>query len=262
MRDFAKFLRGFWFIPFFFLFQYAMSLVLPQTPFLRTTLGKSLISTEVFVFLPPTLVYLAADRPNWREALSIRPLSWKNALLVLGMTLLLTPMGMFISAVSSILYPNPATSAMTRLDHSFWKRVVVLALLPAICEELPFRGVMLHQMRKFKALPVCVITALAFAIMHMNLQQFPYAFFLGFFFCMFTKLTGSILASMLAHFAFNLVSVGLSMLPPEILVAPSNNFVNVEMTIVFLLAFTCWILFVKVFMDFIAFNKGTHAKAK
>jgi membrane protease YdiL (CAAX protease family) len=223
-----------------------------------------LISTEVFVFLPPTLVYLVVQRPRWKDALSLRPLGWKNALLVLAMTLLLTPMGMFISAVSSTIYPNPTTSAMTQLDHSFWKRVVVLALLPAICEELPFRGVMLHQMRKYKAIPVCVITALAFAVMHMNLQQFPYAFFLGFFFCMFTRLTGSILASMLAHFAFNMVSVGLSMLPPGVLVAPTTNFVNIEMTIVFLLAFTCWIAFVKVFMDFIALNKGKsgHARAE
>ena len=86
--------------------------------------------------------------------------------------------------------------------------VIVIAFVPAICEEVLFRG-LIQRSFEFKVKPVwaAFITALFFGAFHVN----PYAFVplvaLGFYFGFAVYKSNSILVSMILHFFNNFVSV-------------------------------------------------------
>ena len=84
---------------------------------------------------------------------------------------------------------------------------MLIAVLPAFVEEFIFRGLIYHSYRKNGLVGACVFSALAFGVMHMNLNQFFYAFVIGMFFAKMVEVTGSMWSSVIAHFAFNTYSI-------------------------------------------------------
>ncbi len=90
----------------------------------------------------------------------------------------------------------------------YFLNIVVLAVLPAICEELIFRGVVLSGLRKnFSEKLALVLSALMFAFMHGNLQQLIYPFLLGLILGWIVMRTGSVFSSMLVHFISNAIVI-------------------------------------------------------
>ncbi len=55
----------------------------------------------------------------------------------------------------------------------------MIALLPALTEELLYRGVVLNGLRSLGKWPAILLSSLAFCLMHGNVAQFPYTFLLG-----------------------------------------------------------------------------------
>lgn len=96
---------------------------------------------------------------------------------------------------------------ITYSDTSFMLivNIVVVALLPAIGEELFFRGIIqrkLSLMYKGKIIPV-FISALLFALMHFNVKSFIPILFLGMVLGYIYSFTKNILISIIAHFVNN-----------------------------------------------------------
>lgn len=86
--------------------------------------------------------------------------------------------------------------------------IISLALLPAIGEEILFRGYLLSSLRsQFTPLVSVVLCSAFFAAAHVNPAYFLPIFFLGLFFGILTIRTGGILPAMFAHFVNNAVSV-------------------------------------------------------
>lgn len=109
-----------------------------------------------------------------------------------------------IVVLTSPLQPNLAEQAMGELnDSSLFSMLFVIAVQPAVFEELLFRGAALHGYRSLGAKKALLMSALMFAMLHMNLQQALYAFLLGAIFAFMVQRTGSIFASMLPHFLIN-----------------------------------------------------------
>ncbi len=89
--------------------------------------------------------------------------------------------------------------------------VLLMAIIPAVCEELLFRGVILHGLRsRFSDAGAILLSALMFALMHGNLQQLVYPFILGTIMGWVVLRTGSLFASMIVHFVNNFFVVTLS----------------------------------------------------
>ncbi len=66
------------------------------------------------------------------------------------------------------------------LEQNWLPLVFSFALLPALCEEIAFRGFILSGLqRRFKPRAAVVLCAFLFALSHMNVFQFLPAFFLG-----------------------------------------------------------------------------------
>ena len=94
----------------------------------------------------------------------------------------------------------------------------VFALMPAICEELFFRGYMLSHARSKWNLHVSIwVVAAIFSFIHFQIPGFFARFLLGGFLGYFVVYGGSLFSSIAAHFAFNGIAIlGQALADPDI----------------------------------------------
>jgi sodium transport system permease protein len=89
-----------------------------------------------------------------------------------------------------------------------WQLILLLALLPAVCEELAFRGFVLNGLRrsghKWGAI---LVTSALFGVVHMLLQQSLSAFLIGIVIGYVAVKTNSVWPAMLFHFTHNSLAV-------------------------------------------------------
>ena len=102
-------------------------------------------------------------------------------------------------------YSLGSTGSTSILEHIVY--IVSVALVPAVTEELVYRGLVLGRLRKFGDGFALVTSALLFGLMHGNLVQAPFAFVVGLATGWALISTGSIIPSMLIHCFNNLMSV-------------------------------------------------------
>ena len=85
-----------------------------------------------------------------------------------------------------------------------WSLLLMVAVLPAICEELAFRGFILSGLRRMKNTTLAVvISAFFFGIAHQLLQQSIAAFIVGLMIGYLSLQTRSIFPCMLYHLVHN-----------------------------------------------------------
>lgn len=86
--------------------------------------------------------------------------------------------------------------------------IFALALVPAIVEELIFRGAIFNGLlTKFTPIKTILISALMFMLMHSSLQQTVYQFLLGMLFGYVVYVTGNLLYVIILHFFNNAIVV-------------------------------------------------------
>jgi len=85
--------------------------------------------------------------------------------------------------------------------------VFVLCLLPAVIEELIFRGLILKGLLSCGKAAAVVASALLFSIFHFNPEQTVYQFILGVVLALVVLKTGNLLYSMILHFLNNFAIV-------------------------------------------------------
>ncbi len=89
-------------------------------------------------------------------------------------------------------------------DAPFWQVIAIIAIVPAICEELAFRGFILSGFRhggtKWRAI---LYSALLFGLTHSILQQSLIAALVGVVLGYLAVQTGSIVPGMVFHFVHN-----------------------------------------------------------
>ena len=92
---------------------------------------------------------------------------------------------------------------------------VVIAVLPAICEELIYRGIVLGLAKSFSPKTAIIISALAFGLIHGTVQQIPFAFLVGLLLGLFYILYDSIALCMVLHFINNFISCLFTVIEPR-----------------------------------------------
>jgi len=86
--------------------------------------------------------------------------------------------------------------------------IATLALFPAVCEEVLFRGALLRGLATRFHAPVAIgLSALTFSAYHLNLVQLIPTFTLGLVFGLIALRAGSSLPTMLAHFVNNSIAL-------------------------------------------------------
>jgi hypothetical protein len=98
--------------------------------------------------------------------------------------------------------------------------IVVIAILPALCEEFIFRVVFMGTLAPISVGGAIIVSSFAFGMMHGTVQQIPFAFCLGIALAWAYKRTGNYRIPVLAHFINNLISCVFTLLAdrlPEML---------------------------------------------
>ena len=116
--------------------------------------------------------------------------------------------------VNMILYTlgveiTPKVPEITNLA-SYLGGVLTMCLLPAVFEEVMFRGVVLNYFRQFGKKSAIIFSSLLFAIMHMDISNFLATFVLGFVLSNIVCRSNRMVYSMIVHFCVNFTSVTLT----------------------------------------------------
>lgn len=129
-----------------------------------------------------------------------------NIVIAAGMTMLFPESAGNVESVFSNLMGDSAAAAL-----------FVIALTPAVCEEMLFRGMILHALgARHRMASAVAVTAVLFGLFHMSLVKFVPTGLLGLVLCLVVWRTGSIYPAMLMHFLNNMVSVAIMYYPDEV----------------------------------------------
>jgi len=159
---------------------------------------------EVFLALPG-VYYLMAKKQPVRNLLGVSPLNKLQWLLLLPFAFCVETIGEFVNVLSQLFTPNVVGEHMLELilKYPFPVAFFVIALMPAVCEEFIFRGILYQGYRKYSVSGAIVLTAVLFGLMHMNMNQLSYAFVIGLLFAGINEVTGSVIPSVLLHLYIN-----------------------------------------------------------
>lgn len=160
------------------------------------------------------LVYNKANRIDYKAINLNFKMPWHTYLIIAAIGIVsLFGVQYFISMIDNLLqtigYPLNSGSTVNPTDAgTFILAVIVLAVIPAITEELLFRGVILNGLRgRFGDIGAIFMSALLFALMHQSFQQLIYPFILGSIMAYIVLRTGSLVSSMIVHFINNFLVI-------------------------------------------------------
>lgn len=175
-------------------------------------LSISLIQLSVLV-LPCMLYYLLKGRklssPMFLSPLKPRhvPLTVFSALVfVLGSLLI----KFFYQAAASTPVDMSGffeQLSETEAEPSFAGILLSMVIIPAVCEELFFRGVVLAEYRSMGEGNAILISAICFAMLHFSVSAFPVYLFAGILLGVATSVSRSIIPAILLHLLSNTLSV-------------------------------------------------------
>jgi len=166
------------------------------------------------LFLGGSFLMIRRYRLDAREALALRaprPAVWL-AVLVGAPAGLIAATGVFVLANRVFPVPQRMLEAFGQglLPDSipFWQLLLLLTVAPGICEEIAFRGVLLHGLRRrFSPAMLALVTGAIFGFFHTSLFRIVPTGFLGVLLAAVTLLTGSIFPAMLWHALNNALGV-------------------------------------------------------
>ena len=173
---------------------------------LRTS---AMLMPAVFVLLP--IAVLAYFKVDLRSALRLRMPSFAHLLAgaLLGVSLWVPASELTVLQQSVLPIPESALRNLEVLAATLQALplpilILYIALVPAVCEELYFRGFLLGGLLPtWRPLPAIVVTAIVFGVFHFVLFKFAVTALLGLVLGVVCWRSRSVLPGMLAHFLHN-----------------------------------------------------------
>ena len=169
-----------------------------------------MIAQQLLVLLLPLILWIFMKRQSFSDFLEHKPMDVTTVAIVVVFSFLIQPAMMFISGFTGLFFPNIIADVVTDMgQHPFWLLILAIAVTPAIVEEVIFRGYIQSTYSDFPIKKAAIVNGIFFGIIHMNMQQFFYAFFMGVIFAYIVYYTKSILAAVIVHFLVNASQVAL-----------------------------------------------------
>lgn len=190
-----------------------------STFFTEASIGFSILSSVVTQgsFIGLFFIYNKLSKVKAKYANSFNfKLGVKNYAILIAITIISVFamsyfLGLFDALFEVIGYKQP-TSLPLPLDNFWWYllSVLLLAVLPAIGEELIFRGVIYNGLKQKGDKFAIFGSAILFMLLHTSPVQTVYPFLFGLVLAFVVHKTGSIISSMLIHFLNNFIVVTFS----------------------------------------------------
>lgn len=171
----------------------------------------SVVLLQMMIFLLPAAVWCRFSGERYIRGLRLRLPKAASLSLILSAALLLISGSLVISLVfggldslsgSFSLYDTFTSNQNGTVANSIYL-LLAYAVLPAICEEFVFRGILCFEYEKGGVLRAILLSSLFFSLLHFNLQNFPIYLFSGVILALSLYATRSLVGSMLVHFLYN-----------------------------------------------------------
>ncbi len=187
-----------------------------EIPIIRDNQLFRLLLSQV-VYASPMFIYLVTSRISPWKALRIKPLRLGTILLLVVFAYAITPLLSLLNAISMLFATNVINNTLMGIvtESPLLVAITAIALIPCILEESVYRGVFFNEYRKINPRKGILMSGLLFGLLHLNFNQFIYAFVMGIIFALLVEATDSLLASMIVHFTINADSILLSRFMPQ-----------------------------------------------
>ena len=187
-----------------------MGALVAQSSFYSDFKGASLYVayalTYAVIYIVPCVVYMLCmkKRPGKVNMKGFEPNQLSFVFVSLVLLLCVTALiKYYISYTFSYRIHESAPEGMNTLYA-----VLVVALIPAICEEIFVHGVLQAEYSNFGGgVSGILVSSVVFALIHFDLQYFIVYFVAGIVLGVVTHITGSVIPAMLLHFINNLFAV-------------------------------------------------------
>ena len=178
------------------------------------------LGTQLLILLIPLSVVLYTKK-SIKETYGFRKTSPVNfiagILLMFGVLFL----GIIVTVFMAQFFPDDAAAASESLDelvagHGFWYVLFIVAITPAFCEEMLFRGFILSAFKaRYKVVTSIILVSVIFGIYHLSIVRFFTTAVLGSALVLAAHYSKSIFPGVLMHFMNNSLSVFQMFFPEE-----------------------------------------------
>lgn len=166
----------------------------------------SMVAVQLFIFILPCVLYIRYRSLDVRETLRVRLPSPDKLMFTALCTLLLILLSILSTALGSGGSVYSAVNAPTDPSAAVYF-AVCFALVPALCEELLFRSIVMSEFQATSVTAAVIISSLYFAMMHFDIKNFPFYFISGLVLSMCAYAANSVLASFIVHLFYNLFAI-------------------------------------------------------
>ena len=172
----------------------------------------TLVSPIAFVLT--FIIINKVSRTNYITALGVkRKFSIKYLLVTIFLSLVCVfGMSNFVSLFDAVLAKigfNGSYALPIPMDNFGYLvlNLILLAVLPAICEELVFRGIIFNGLKPYGNMKAVFLSATLFMLVHSSVEQTVYPFFVGIVLALLMLRTNNIIYPILLHFLNNAIVV-------------------------------------------------------
>jgi membrane protease YdiL (CAAX protease family) len=165
-------------------------------------------AAEVTAYLVPLLILrLLPDGEGKKATFRVKGFKRQTVWFVLWMSLTAALLASLVNGGVSALLGNEGYSSASVVAHygvdGFWPLVLIVVVLPAVVEELFFRGVLFQALERCGTWPALLLSSLAFAMIHGDLHNFAGPLAAGMIYGYMTYVLDSLWPAMLAHLVNN-----------------------------------------------------------
>lgn len=169
----------------------------------------NLLISQMIILLPGLLFFVVKNKEEYvyRPFKKINPVSFIPLIIF---TELIMPMVAVINLLSQYFTRNEAMAVSGSIKSvPIWITLPIMGILGPVSEEFVFRGIIYNGLKEksTRYITSAIISGLFFGLMHMNLNQFCYAFFLGIIFALVNECFESIWPSCICHMVINIQNV-------------------------------------------------------
>ena len=167
---------------------------------------------NVIIFILPAAIYYLLSGRKLHSQIFISGIKSKYIIFIIFVSLMflcgnLLIKYFFYDILGITVKATGYIEASSLEGHAKSSIVIALCIVPAICEELIFRGVVLTEYRHYGAFNAVFISSLGFAMMHFSFSEFIPVFFSGVILGFMTLICRSVFPAMLLHALNNYINI-------------------------------------------------------
>lgn len=189
----------------------------------------NLLVSQMIIILPGLAFFLYVNRDKTEKINMYKKIKPVTVLLMVVFTFLMLPLVTAANFFSQIFTRNAVVDISGQvLDIPFLPMVFIMGLFGPFCEEFVFRGLIYSWLSKKseRYIASALVSALFFGLMHMNFNQFCYAFVLGFVFAIVNEALDSTWPSFICHAVVNTENVAILYISDKIFSAISQESIS------------------------------------